>query len=791
MTRTLDAHTVLSALQGLAAAVHPPPSRSPLPEVALTFEALGGGPFGWRVLRASAREAMSTLYECQIDLAADDPLAEPGELLGAPASFTLRRAAVSRRFGGLVRRVEDLGTAAGHRLARVLVVPALWSLSQRMDTRVFQDMTVPAIVAAVLRGAGLYPGRLDLRLRGTAPEREYCVQHGETDLAFVQRLLEDEGIAYHFEAGDGGERLVLADHPGAYAAIATLDGGAVHVAGPEGATAAVETARHFDFVTGLHATGVTVRDQDFTRPALDLTRQSPRGGSGARAVYHAAPDAVLHGYQRGAYGADNVQRQADLRAEALAAEARVGRAVTSLVGARAGGTFTLAGHGRADLDGCYLIVRVEHHAEAPDALPHAVRVEGEGPSERYRNAVECVPAGLPWRPARETPRPVVAGLQSATVVGPAGEEVYTDVHGRVRVRFHWDRGAGPDEARSCWIRVLQPWAGAGWGAMFLPRVGMEVVVDFLEGNPDRPVVLGCLYNGQHPPPYTLPEERTRSGLRTRSTPEGVGANELGFEDAAGAERLYLHAQRDLEVVARRDRTAVVRRDQSTAVDRDLSEHVAGDRSRRVTGREDIAVGGERTVTVGADSALTVDGDQRVRVRGQDACAVEHGRTVEVTGGDALRVTSGGRDVTVDAGGDRLGVTGDRHEKVTGTWAAVADGGYRLHQGETALVLEGGHAALRARGQVHVGNPSGQVTFGAADGVLTLEARGEIRLRCGSASLVLSADGRVTLRGTHAVTLSSGESALALDPEGATLSGPRVTSQALGVHEIAGALIRIG
>ncbi len=298
--------------------------QAPLPEVTLRFTSQGDPESEWRVRSFTATEGLSAVYECVIDLAHASFAANPDALLGHPAVLHVERGSLTRRFAGVVRRVEHRGTSATHRLARVFVVPSLWALSQRSDTRIFQEKSAVEVVEAVLREAGLYAGMLDVQVQRALPAREYCVQHRESDLAFVSRLLEEEGVAYHFRHDDEGETLVLSDESHAWKDVPTMDGAAIPVAGPEVATQSVESVRHLAWERSLRPTAVTVRDFDFTRPELRVERSAPRRRDATRAKYEPGPEVTLGGYQGTAYTTDDAQEQSTLRHEAEQADGAVG-----------------------------------------------------------------------------------------------------------------------------------------------------------------------------------------------------------------------------------------------------------------------------------------------------------------------------------------------------------------------------------------------------------------------------------------------------------------------------------
>ena len=693
-----DTTFVMLAREGASAVA----GRAPLTEASYHFVSQGALDEPWRVRSFTAVEALSTLYECAVDLAHESMSANPDALLGRPAVLTVARDSLTRRFAGVVRRVEHRGTSNTRRLARAFIVPSLWALSQRTDARVFQDVTAIDVVEAVLREAGLYAGMLDVQVRRALPRREYCVQYRESDLDFVTRLLAEEGVVFSFRHDDEGETLVLSDGSHAWTSVPTIDGAAVPVAGPETATQHVESVRHLVWERQLRSTAVTVRDFDFTRPDLRVERAAPRRRDPSRALYEPAPELTLGGYQTPAYSTDDAQEQSAIRLEAEQRDAALGAGEGVVTGMLPGAMFQLAVAGAHVPEQRYVVARVEHEGVAPEETLHRTH-DDPSHTDRYRNRFWCAPVETPWRPTRATPRPTIAGLQTATVVGPPGEEIYTDEHGRIRVQFHWDRVGARDAHSSCWMRVVQgPWSGSGWGFQFIPRIGMEVAVSFLEGDPDRPVVTGALYNGRNGVPHALPEHKTRSTIRTQSSPGGNGFNELRFEDRAGAEEVYVHAQRDLvEEVLHHHYTRVGHRQHNVVLDSQL-ERVHVDQDVAVGRDQRLHVGGRREVTVeGGESLKTTHGRESVvtdfsvdRVTG---VAVRH-VAPPGSGGDAraAEATRRARSGAGDGALETWVVEGDRTHRVTGT-ERVEVGARSTHVGGNETLSVTGDAIMSSGG----------------------------------------------------------------------------------------------
>ena len=758
--------------------------RGPVERVRFSFQSSADPEGSWRVAELHAREGLSELYTCTLDLANEHLGADVEGLLGSSAEILLTRAtAAPRRLCGIVHRVEHTGTQAGHLLARVHVVPALWALSQRRNSVIFQEKTVPEILKAVLsQGLQPFDRSYRLELNREFQPREYCVQYGETDLDFALRLMEEEGLFFYFDHSGPKEELVVAEEneqgPTAEAAF----GAPITLRGPEAATALDESLRHFDFTQQLHSTSSVIRDFDWTQPGLDLTKKA-RGQDvqGRDREIYEYPAPLLGPYDAGTRKYKHEQKQEELRRQAFQAEGRRGHGLGYVTGFTPGYMFELTGHGLNALDQWYLLTSVEHHGHAPEELTSDTLTEGRGGRpERYWNTFECIPLDIPFRPARRRRRARMAGLQTATVVGPSGEEIFTDEHGRIKVQFHWDRMGQRDDKSSCFLRVAQVWAGPGWGFVFLPRIGMEVLVDFLEGDPDRPLVVGCVYNGQNTPPYPLPDQKTRSTIRTSSTPGGEGFNELRFEDASGAEEVFLHAQKDFNEVVLHNHSTHVKANQSNSVDGSQSESVGGDQS--------MTVHGKRTKTVDQDETSTVKGKRTEEVTGQEKLTLHGGRDATVNTLEKLNVT-GRRDETI-GGNDDLNVHGDKTDHITGKYAMTGDQEVKLNQGDVSIVLNRGGAITEASGQkISLHNTTGHIQLDG--GKTEVTASSELALVCGSSSITLHSDGTITISGTTEVKMASGPSFVKATPSAVQSSAPSVSSTATGGNnEITGALVKI-
>lgn len=679
---------------------------------ALAVDADGAGELA--LISFEGDEALSTPFSFELTVAtAADPAALEHAVLGAEAALTLALDDDERR---VVRGVIDqvrvgLRSPAGG-LGRVCLrlVPRVALAAHRRDTRIFQDLSIPEVLARVLRAHDV---ELAWRVEAPATARPYCVQYEETDLDFTQRLLAEEGVTWFTESSvDAGgrvvEALVCVDVPSRWR---EMEGGSSLALNESGAmVSSAAHVRRFEGASRVSTGAVAMRGYDVSLPAQehDAAAQDPhrRGRSGELYLHHDEGQEPDVRRSRARHRLAQAQRDA----EVASGESDCPRL-------RPGAYFTLTDHPLASLDRRWVPTRVRHEGRNADTEGYAVDPEGRS----YGNAFECVPAERSYPPAIPARR-VLQVTETATVVGPAGEDICTDALGRVRVRFHWDRrGRAPDS--SCWMPVAQLWAGAGWGAQFIPRVGMEVLVTFIGGDPDRPMIVGCLPSASAPPPFSLPEHRTRSGLRTQSTPDGSGGHELVFEDLGGQEFIELSSRRDLRLRGARD-----------------GELVAG---------QDL------TITAGASLDVTARADHDLRVEG------------------AMRTRVGGERVDVTGGARLSEVEGRRGDVIAGDWTAEVGGAMHLGvRGDVSLVAGGVDPAtltLRAEGDVDL----------SAEARVEITAREEIVLRCGSSAIVITPDGveirasRVTVTGESGLRAEGGAAGFALGDDEALVSAKRV------------------
>lgn len=621
--------------------------------------------------RVHLTEALSTLYEARVFCLSMEADLDLDLLVAADALLRVRHPAGQRLVHGIVRSIRSHGISHGFACYELVLVPRMWLLGCMHGSRIFQDMSVPEIVVDLLEGVDAV--NIDLRLASDHTPRNFCVQYRETQLAFVCRLLEDEGMYFFFEHDEDGHIIVITDDTVHCDMLHDLGGTPMplrfHLGGMSGGddpcVTDLQTERRIRPGTAI------LNDYSFKRPDDNLLVSDSEG-----------LDADLESYDYpGNYTEASLGRRlVQLRYEELQVRRAQVRGRSDLPDLAPGLITAFAGHPRADLNGEFLLLEVAH--VAAQSLSTARPVE-DAP---YQCTFVALPVESPYRPPRVTPRPRIDGLQTAVVTGPPGEEIHVDAYGRIKVQFHWDREGIEDETSSCWIRVSRPWTGADFGHQFNPRIGAEVVVQFLEGDPDRPVVTGMLFNDTHMPPYALPDNATQSGIKTESTPGGGGSNEIRFEDAKGSEELYLHAQKDYTLDVENDATTTVGASATTTVGHNRSVTVTDDNTLTVsngnhtasvsTGTSTTTVKGAvtetyqdtLTTTVTSDIALWgqanrslgIAGDSNVQIDGSELIQVGDTQTFIVT--NEMQLLVGGSTIFIHKSG-AITITGSTNVKV--------------------------------------------------------------------------------------------------------------------------------
>ncbi|MBP86828.1 MAG: type VI secretion system tip protein VgrG [Planctomycetaceae bacterium] len=594
----------------------------------------------------TGKEEVSRLFRFQLDMISDDAGIQAADIVGKDVTFSIEmKEGGPRFFHGFVSQLMASNEDQGRREYRAEVVPWLWFLTQTADCRIFQDKTIKDIIETIFGDLGFSDYKFDLQLEHK--EWEYCVQYRETDFNFVSRLMEQEGVSYWFDHSDGEHEMVISDHTGAYQ---DCDESEVDFPGDVGVDAIddhITSWEHrYAFVSGKWAQ----TDYNFKTPGTNLMTNEPSVVSLPGISKYEVYD------YPGEYSDKGVGKtETKLRIEEEEASYDVVSASSQCKSFTPGGKFKIGVHPSSSEEGKgFVITSITHSASEQIAYESGASV-----GQDYSNSFTCIPDSVIFRPARITPKPLVSGVQTAVVVGPEGEEISTDEYGRVKVHFFWER----EGHSSCWMRVSQNWAGKNWGIVFNPRIGHEVIVDFLEGDPDRPIIVGRVYNAANMPPYELPGDQTRSTIKSRSSKGGSedNFNEIRFEDKMGDEEIYVHAEKDRNTVienndtiligfdktdpgdqtigVHNDRVETIGRDRSLDVGRDKMEHVVNDKTIQVDGGHTETIGKSMTITVGSSLTETVAMNYAETVGA--AMQLSVGGALAITVGLAMTETVGG------------------------------------------------------------------------------------------------------------------------------------------------------
>ena len=629
--------------------------------------------------RLKATEEISALYEYEVELLHEEDA--PGyeatpvdvtKLLGqAVAVQIIQRDGTERFLSGIVRHFSQ-----GHRDVRfsyyhATIVPPVWVLTQISQSRIFQHLSVPDILKKVFDGFDAA-----YELQGVYKPRNYCVQYRETDFDFAARLMEEEGIYYFFDHTGGKNKLVVADTPQSHRDCPSKNE----------IPFALKVSDEEDFITSiknwrnahrLQSGKVTFWDFNFQVPSKKLDAAQPT-------IFSVANNTELErydfpaGYARkyddiaGGGGErsdvtnvfEDKQKKAEIVMQSIDSQYRVISGNSDCAALTCGYRFKFFNHPTADQNGQYVVTSVTHEAEQNPNYVTDDEIE-----RPYDNKFTCLAYGSgapPFRPLQKTPKPTIHGSQTAIVVGPAGEEIFTDKFGRVKVQFHWDRDGESNSDSSCWVRVAQSWAGNRWGMMFIPRVGMEVIVQFMEGDPDQPVVTGCVYNPQTMPPYSLPDEKTKMTIKSDSSKGGGGFNEIRFEDKKDSEQVFIHGEKDLDVRIKNDRREWTGKDQHSVikndcrqridrdshllVKRDQIEHIQRDHHVKIDGKEAVEIGGGQSIKIGGSVGEKIGGSKSEEVSG---ALLIKATSIVLDAAAQITLKVGGNFVNINAAGVQI------------------------------------------------------------------------------------------------------------------------------------------
>jgi type VI secretion system secreted protein VgrG len=707
---------------------------TPLAEGMLLFERMMG------------REALGQLFEYEVDMLSKSGDIKPADLLGKPTTVKVQMLDEegARSFNGLVTRFGPSALEGDVTRYRATLRPWLWLLTRTTNCRIFQRKTVPEIVQQVFRDNGFSDFDATRLTAGNYRKWEYLVQYRETDFNFVSRIMEQEGIYYYFTHSAEKHTLVLADAHGSH------DPTPGYETVPFIQMEAGSTGRRRDYVDAWAFGQQVVPGKMFVD---DFNFESPRGD---RKSPVSSPREGAHAnFEIYDYPGEFVDRgegmvQARLRLEGRQVEFETFEGSGDARGLTTGGLFTLTEHPRADQEKQYLITAANYVITSNPYGSHGG--DGDGPS--YRCSFTTIDSQVPFRVPQTTPKPVVQGPQTAIVVGQKGEEIWTDQYGRVKVQFHWDRYGTSDENSSCWVRVAQVWAGSKWGAMHIPRIGHEVIVDFLEGDPDRPIITGRVYNADNMPPYDLPANQTQSGIKSRSSKGGGPSNfnEIRFEDKKGSEELFVQAEKDHNITVKNNQSLSVGASRSKSVGTDETVTVGTTRTETVGTDESVTIGANQTLTVGANRTKTVAANETVNIGAASSETIGSTRMVtiaaayQVTVGGIMNETIGGAKAEEIVGLKSVNVGAASSEIVGGAKSIVAGGSIGASAGKDVAISAGKNFSAGAKNDM---------TASAGKKVI-IDAGEQLTLKCGSATIEMKKNGDITIKGKKVVIKASGD-----------------------------------
>lgn len=702
--------------------------------------------------RMNMQEDLGRLFTIQVELLSEQKDVKFEDLLGTKATIRLNLSNKKKRFfNGYITQIAQTDDTGRYAVYQATLHPWLWFLTRTTDCRIFQNKTVPEIINLVFKELGFKD--IKDKLSNEYPEWNYCVQYREPDFNFVSRLMEQEGIYYYFQHSEGKHDLVLADSANAHQSLPDVSELQYY---PRDREAIRKDAycSHWHISKKVVPGKYVLNDFDFTRPSANLKVNA------AISREHAISDYEVYDYPGEYEKIDEGDIYAQTRIEELHAGHEQAAGQSNARGMQIGALFKLAGHPREDQNREYLVVSASHriHSDAYEAMGRS----GFSADDLYANDFTVIDKKTPFRTIRSTPKPLIRGPQTAIVVGRSGEEIDTDEHGRVKLQFHWDRYGQSDENSSCWVRVSQTWAGKNWGAMHIPRIGQEVIVEFLEGDPDRPIVTGRVYNGEQIPPYSLPANKTQSGVKSRSSKGGSGANfnEIRMEDKKGEEQLYIHAEKNQDNIVENDETTSVGHDRTETVGNDEKISIGNNRTETVGNNEKISIGNNRTEKVGVNETISIGSSRSVTIgmNKTETIAINKAETIGV----AKELTIGGLyQVSVGAVMNET-VALAKTQEVGATKATVVAGNVseNYNSSQTTSVSKDHTESIGKNQSITVGENE-SLSVGKDQSIqvgknLTIDVGDQIVIKTGKSSITMKKDGTIQISGKDITINGSGK-----------------------------------
>ena len=708
----------------------------------------------------SGQEQLGRPFEYTLDLFSEQPTKVKFEdLLGEKMTVKLELSPGKfRYFNGHVNRFVQTEVDGNTIYYQATLVPWLWFLTRTADCRIFQNKKVPDIIKTVFQDFGF--SDLEDDLNGDYRQWVYCVQYRETAFNFVSRLMEQEGIYYYFEHKEDAHTLILADSPSAHAPYPGYED--IQFLPPSAGRTKGQVVSDWTIEQSYQPGRCVLKDFDFEKPNAPLEAKQD---TFAEADVHNVDRYEIFDYP-GEYSelADG-KNYTKLRMDAIDAQFQIISGVTDARGVCNGFTFALTDYPLEDQNKEYLLTSVSCQLSAGD-YGSSGDEGGSGPV--FSSSFTAIDSKQEFRLSLETPKPAIQGPQTAIVVGPSGDEIHTDEYGRVRVQFHWDRYGKSDQDSSCWIRVSQYWAGKKWGAMYIPRIGQEVIVEFIEGDPDRPIITGRVYNAQNMPPYSLPAEKTKSTLKSDSTKGGGGFNEIRFEDKKGSEEVYIQAEKDQNNLVKNNETTSVGNDRTENVGNNETITIGNDRTETVGNNETITIGNDRTETVGNNETLTIVSNQTQSVGANQtetvgsnqsmtiganktetiavAKALTIGAAYQVSVGAAMNETIGAAKAEEIGAAKIVAVGAASSENVGANKSVNAGGNISESAGKDVSIKSGKKMSLDSGDDFSV--------KGGKKGVIDI--KDELTIKCGKAVINMKKNGDITINGKKITIKGSGD-----------------------------------
>lgn len=642
-------------------------------------------------------EQMSGLFHFTLDLLSNDGGIKAKDLLGKGVTFkVIRENGQYRAFHGIVRRLGYGGKGDRGHIYNIEVVPWLWFLTRTTDCRIFQEKSIPDILSQVFKDLG--HTEFQNKATGTHNPHLYCVQYRETDFDFASRLMEEEGMYYYFKHDEGSHKLILGDDKSGYMDIGDAK---VQLKSGLGQPEFLDQLQSWEHMHEFRSGKWAHTDYDMENASTSLmtnvsTKVSLTGNSAYE--FYDYP-----GYRR---TKADLKDLATLRMEEEESRHNVIQGTSYCRTFSPGGKFEVEKHHVSSEQGKYVLLSVDHEASLGGSYVSGAEKTGF----IYRNKFTCIPDSVTFRPPRTTYKPVIPGFQSAVVTGPSGEEIHTDKYGRIKVQFPWDREGKKDEKTTCWVRVATPWAGKNWGMIHIPRIGQEVIVAFEEGDPDRPLCIGSVYNSDNMPPWTLPANMTQSGIMSRSTKEGSteNCNIIRFEDKKGSEEILVHAEKDLNCVIENNETRKVGFD-----DKDK-----GNQTIEVFNNQVLKVGTAQCSDGSQTEEIWKNRTQTIKT-GDDTFSLDKGNRTQTIkmGNDTLEIKMGNRSTTISMGNDTTKLNMGKSETEAMQSIELKVGANSIKVDQSGVTIKGIMVKIEGTAMTQIKAPMTQVN---GDGMLMLK-----------------------------------------------------------------------